>query len=302
MKKLLMVLLAALLMTGCAQKIEESTINDTSEFTDASYVVDAAWLKDNLDEVMIIDARGQKAFDEGHIPNAVPAMWQGFSNMDGAPGEDTWGTVLEKEALSKALAALGVSKDKTIVVYADTTNGWGEDGRLVWMLRNAGLDQAKILDGGIGYWTAQGYDISKEAATLEPTTFAVENYNTETTITTKALAENLSSYKVIDVREADEFDGAAKFGEARGGHLPNSIQLTFNNFIQADGTLKSADEIQKILDEKGLKKEDKIVTYCTAGIRSAHMQVVLAMLGYETVMNYDSSFYAWAADESLPLE
>ena len=55
----------------------------------------------------------------------------------------------------------------------------------------------------------------------------------------------------------------------------------------------------RIIEGSINKKDDEIVTYCTAGIRSAHMQIVLDMLGYKDAKNYDQSFNAWAGNEDL---
>ena len=41
-----------------------------------------------------------------------------------------------------------------------------------------------------------------------------------------------------------------------------------------------------MLDAAGVTKDDKIVTYCTGGIRSAYAQLVLEMCGFENSENY----------------
>lgn len=319
-KNIMMLLLAASLMVGLSacgaeEKPAEPTKTESKAetenkapeeavaFEDTSYMVDADWLKENLDKVQILDARGVDAYGQGHIPSAIPVMWQQFSMMEGKPGESSeWGTVLQAEALSKALSAIGLSADKDIIVYAGAQKGWGEEGRIVWMLQRAGFTKAKILDGGLQYWESKGYETTKEITPLVPTEVKVAALSSETNIDTKTLKEKLDQVTIIDVREADEYAGATKYGEARGGHLPGAINIPFVDFINADGRLKTAAEIQKILDEKGIKKDAEIVTYCTAGIRSAHMQIVLEMLGYQQAKNYDDSFYAWAGNPDLPLE
>lgn len=40
-----------------------------------------------------------------------------------------------------------------------------------------------------------------------------------------------------------------------------------------------------MLEAAGLSKENTIVTYCTAGIRSACMQLILEMCGFENSIN-----------------
>ena len=314
MKKLLLILVAvlslALVATGCSSDTKTSvesnkSTGDAVEFADTSYIVDANWLKENLgkENLLILDARGADTYAKGHIPGAIAVTWQNFADMSGAPGGNpNWGTVLEPKALSEKLSEFGISKDKEIVVYTSTKGGWGEDGRIVWMLKRAGFDNVKMLDGGFEYWEANKYEVSKDI--VEPTPAAVEvtALDNSTNIDTEELASRIGDLVIIDVREKDEYEGAQKFGEARGGHLPGAINITFNRFLNSDGTLKTASEIKAILDENGIEKDDEIVTYCTSGIRSAHMQIVLTMMGYENVRNYDASFYAWAGNQDLELE
>jgi thiosulfate/3-mercaptopyruvate sulfurtransferase len=282
----------------------KADVDDNITFEDPSYIVDVDWLKENInkDDILILDARGQEAYDKGHIPGAIAVMWQQFSNMEGNPGENLdWGTVLEPEALSEKLSEVGMTKDKKIIVYTNTQKGWGEDGRIVWMLRRAGLENAKILDGGWNYWESKGYEVSKESVKPTPSEVEVTELDSKTNIDTEELINEIDKVIVIDVREKDEYKGATKYGEVRGGHLPGAINIPFNNFLNKDGTLKSAGEIKAILDSNGINKDDEIVTYCTAGIRSAHMQVVLDMMGYNA-KNYDASFHAWAGNPELELE
>ena len=54
-----------------------------------------------------------------------------------------------------------------------------------------------------------------------------------------------------------------------------------------------------MFEEAGIAKTDKIVTYCTAGIRSAYMQLILEMCGFENSMNYDESYYRWSASQEV---
>ncbi|WP_461204842.1 sulfurtransferase [Clostridium sp. DL1XJH146] len=306
-------------LTGCSSKtnnndagntVANNTNNTENEeevvatYADTSYLVDADWLKENLenDEVLILDARGDEAYAKGHIPGSISVSWQGFAKMDGAPGDTDWGTVLDAETLSEKLASIGVDNEKTLVIYADTESGWGEDGRFVWMLRMAGAYNSKMLDGGWNYWESNDYETSKEVTTPTVSSFKVEELNTSTTISTDELKYKLEDVVIIDSREKAEYDGATKYGEKRGGHIKNAKLLTFNTLLNEDGTLKSADELEKIFADAGLNKDDEIVTYCTAGIRSAHLQIVLAMAGYENAKNYDASYYEWSANEDLPIE
>lgn len=314
---LVLILALSLVVSGCSsnsdntpidetdeqETVEEST-EETVEFVDTSYIVDADWLNENLgnENILILDARGQEAYDKGHIPGAIAVTWQNFADMSGTQADNpNWGTVLKAEELSKKLSELGISADKEIVVYTTTDGGWGEDGRIVWMLKRAGFENAKMLDGGFEYWTSKGYEVSKEAVEPNPTEVNITKLSDDTNIETEELANRLGELVIIDARSKEEYEGAQNYGEARGGHIPGAINIPFTEFLNKDGTLKTAKEIKAILDSNGIDKDDEIVTYCTAGIRSAHMQIILDMMGYNA-RNYDASFYVWAANQNLEVE
>lgn len=58
--------------------------------------------------------------------------------------------MLDAAQLSERLSTLGVSADKTIVVYGNP-NSWGEDGRIIWMLQLAGVQgKCLMVDGQHG--------------------------------------------------------------------------------------------------------------------------------------------------------
>jgi len=72
--------------------------------------------------------------------------------------------------------------------------------------------------------------------------------------------------------------------------------------MNADGTFKTQSELVTIFAAANLTTEDEIVSYCTAGIRSAHLTLMLRMTGYGMSMNYDASFYEWAGNDNLTVE
>ena len=308
-------LLVGSLLVGCnASKTDEKknntevtqneTIKAETDYVDGSYTTNVKWLSENLKnkDILILDARSDKDYSKGHIPGAINVAWQGYSNMEGKPGDKGWGVVLSDDKLSEKLSAIGVDKSKTIVIYCDSKAGWGEDGRFVWMLKMAGIENAKMLNGGFNLWESSKYEVSTEVVAPVASSFKIQNSNKDWTINTEELNAKLDKVKIVDSREKDEYEGAVKFGEARGGHIKGAINLTFNSLLNENGTFKSADELGAIFKAAGLNKEDEIVTYCTAGIRSAHLALALRMMGYNNVKNYDESFYTWAKDESLSIE
>lgn len=301
-------LIFSLLLVACGKKDaepqqsgEQQELGNEAVATD--YLVNVQWLKDNSEQenLLILDARGEDAYKEGHIPGSIPVRWQQFAKMDGAPGQENWGVLLDAPSLSEQFSNLGIDKDKSIVIYADP-NGWGEDGRILWMLRMAGVEKSRILNGGWPAWVAADGDVRKSGSEPTRSQFEITELKFDTFASTEWLRDNLDAVTIIDTRNPKEFQGATDFGEARGGHIPGAINIPFKEFFNNDGTIKTTSEIRALMNEQNIPDGATIVTYCTAGIRSAHMTMVLKMAGYTDVRNYDASIYEWAGNEALPME
>lgn len=308
---LVLVIGAVGMLAGCAPAQPAKPAESTTTAPAQSAVDRAAWVM-TVDEVakdaamsIIIDARDPKAYAAGHVPGAINAPWQTFSGVAaGKPGDKDWGILLPAADIASALGKLGVDQKKMIVVYADPT-GWGEDGRVLWTLRSIGLDNSMIMSGGYPAWVAAGKETAKDAVTLSPTTVtvakdALADINVTTDEVKKAVEGKTA--KIIDARSEKEYTGATDFGEKRGGKIPGAVNIPFPTLFNEDGTVKSDADLEKLFTDAGVAKGDEIIVYCTKGIRSGHMTMLLRMLGYEKAKNYDASFYSWAGDSTLPIE
>ncbi|MEG1254616.1 rhodanese-like domain-containing protein [Clostridium sp.] len=306
---LAMTLALSFAVVGCGKKDEVADLNtnaDTSTVEkvpfEGKYIVDSTYVKDIIDKenVLLIDARGEEAAKKGTIKGSIAMMWQSIAAVEeGKTGDSMWGTILDKEVLSKRLGDLGISKDKEIILFAAAQNGWGDDGRILWELVAAGYKNVKMVDGGYDAMVKAGLPSVKEVATPVPTEVKIDTIDNTHVINTDELKTNYDKVKVIDVRADEEYDGKTLYGEVKGGHLPGAIHLKFTDLFNEDSTLKSNDELTKIFESIGLSKNDKIVAYCTAGIRSAYMQLILEMCGFEDSINYDESYYRWCAVEEV---
>lgn len=172
-------------------------------------------------------------------------------------------------------------------------------GRILWELVAAGFPNVKMVDGGYDALVAAGAPIVKGAAAYTPAEVTIEAIDETHLINTDALAADYANYKIVDVRADEEYEGQVLYGEAKGGHLPGAIHIRYTDLFNEDCTLKTNEEIIAMFEAAGLAKTDNIVTYCTAGIRSAYMQLILEMCGYENTWNYDESYYRWCACQEV---
>ena len=301
---IIMLLCLGLALAGCSndeaaneepQPTEEASV--ATAFT-GDYVVDAEYLKAAIgnENVVIIDARGEEAAAAGTVQGAIALIWQQMADVtSGKSGDAMWGTLLPADQLSEVLSANGLAMDKEILIFADAQLGWGSDGRVLWGLIAAGYTNAKMVNGGYEYLAAAGVPTQEGATAPTPAEVTVTAIDETHLINTDALNEAYDTFKVVDVRADEEYNGETLYGELKGGHLPGAIHVRYADLFNEDSTLKSNDDIKAIFEAAGLTPEDQIVTYCTAGIRSAYMQLVLEMCGYENVKNYDESYYRWCA-------
>lgn len=307
MKRKVTGLLIATLMlglVGCGASGSETAkadpSKDSKEAFSGEYVVDAAYVEENLESIVLVDARGDEAAGKGTIKGAIPLMWQYLATCeDGATGDANWGCILDTERLSERLSEKGLDPEKEIVLFAAAQDGWGDDGRIAWELIAAGYENVKMVDGGYQALADAGLETAKGGAEPEAVDVKVDAIDETHIINTDELKENYDDYKIVDVRADEEYDGETLYGEENGGHLPGAIHIRYTDLFNSDGTIKSNDDIIKMFEDAGLTKDDQIVTYCTAGIRSAYMQLIFEMCGFENVKNYDESFYRWCAVEEL---
>lgn len=255
-----------------------------------------------LSDLVIVDARGAKEYAEGHLPGAVNAPWQTLSDMSGKPGEPGWGEALPPEKLAAAIGRLGISNGSRVVVYSASPSGWGEDGRVAWTLRLAGLQDVSILDGGIEAWRQSGGEITTRITKPEPADFILHSLDESLTADKQAVKAAIGSARIVDSRMPEEYAGAQKYGEARGGHLPGAVNIPWTQVFGENGRIRDAAELVRHMREAGISPGDDIIAYCTAGIRSAHLVMALREAGFSRARNYDASFHEWAGDPSLPLE
>ncbi len=284
------------------QQEESEAEKDAEEIPDdghfhGEYIVTGEYAKDRIgaEDVLFIDARGWQKAVLGTLKGAIATTWQDLCTcQEGQAGDADWGKIPAPDDLEGRLGELGITKDKEIIVFADTMDGWGDDARLVWEFLAAGFEDVKMIDGGYAAAKAAGAETQLFASGSEPGEVTVDSIDNTHVMTTEELQANYDEYTIVDVRTDEEYNGAILYNEAQGGHLPGAIHVRYTDLFQEDGTLKPNSELAEMFESAGVDKEDKVVTYCTGGIRSAYTQLVLEMCGYENTWNYDQSFWRWA--------
>lgn len=252
---------------------------------------------------VVLDARAS-GYLLSHLPAAQAVDWRDY--------RDGWGRTgrLSRDAAAMAsrLAGLGVDAERPVLVYGDGARGFGEEGRIAWLLLYLGHRQVYLLDGGFAAWRGQGRPVERGLTLRSPRpgTFP-PHIQAELRADRDAVQRTLGTVAdrpiLVDVRSEAEWHGATPYFEARGGRIPGAQWLEWLRLLDPSGQLKSDEALGRELSQRGLHDRGReIIVYCTGGVRSAFVVMVLKKLGYTRVRNYDGSFWEWAADRALPVE
>jgi len=253
-------------------------------------------------ELLILDARSGMDYFMGHLPGAVNTAWKDFCH----PSSPIRGLLdPDQKRLGEKLGALGISHNKMVIVYADPFRCFGDDARILWTLLSAGHQNVRVLDGGWPKWRAEKRPIERGGASPKPGEFQIKP-NPSVGITKDEVMERVQGKKtftaIIDSRTPQEYHGETGPGIPRGGHIPGAVNIPWNSFFKDDGTFKSPEEMRKAFEAQGVTQEKEVITYCTAGVRAAHLFFTLKVAGYPDVKNYSGSWLEWSNDPSLPIE
>lgn len=244
-------------------------------------------------KVILIDARPQKFYKEGHIENAISLPFTQTFTQFGKTGR-----VIGIPEAQKLFSNAGIQPDALVVAY-DNHPASLMASRVLWTLLTYGHQNIKLLDGGLNAAERAGIELTQVEHKITPSNF-VPSFNPQTYASRKTAIEassNLQDFALIDAREIEHYQGE-KSQAKRFGHIPNSINIDFRLNMQTDGTLKSRAELQTLYQD--IPKDKQVVIYCHMGDASALEYFILRELGYQ-VASYDASWQEWGNDFSLPI-
>ena len=300
--------LFALAIAGTTSALLFASTNAIAESAQDSIDFQEKWLVSAeqarsliADGAIVVDTRVPALRDDDPLPNAAILMWEELSAGDTPPAMGFLDP--DDQALNDKLQSVGITGEKVVLAIGDPVNGWGEEGRIAWMLRVLGHPRAAIVDGGYAALAKGGLPEIQAPAT--PGTFKAER-NDKWEIVDRAHAKQLWSagnVVFLDTREPREFEGNTPYGELRGGHVPGAKHLYYKDLMDENGLVLPASAISEKLATLGIGENDSIVAYCTGGVRSAFATSVLQDQGYKAV-NYTGSMWDWAEGEEgeFPLE
>ena len=269
---------------------------------DFKKLVDAEYLLNNRtnNNVVVIDVRGGM-LEEGSLmyDKAIVVDWTDISLLGEFGGEEL-GKLLSKENYQQIFSKLGIIDESEVLVYGFTMpeQGFGDEARVLYTFSYAGFDNVKFIDGGYKQVEKLGFNKNYEPSTdridVSDVVRSEATQNDKAIYTDELLSKiGNTDVQIIDTRLEVEYNGRVIYGENKAGHIPGAISLPFNSLVDSNGFLKSREELEKYVADKGLDKNKLQVTYCTTGVRASYVAVILEELGFK-VRNYEPSFARYA--------
>ena len=274
-------------------------------------IVSTAWLAQHLREpwLRVVDASmylpnaGRNAHEEflaAHIPGAVFADL-GWLSDETAPYPHT---VPPADTFAMRAGSLGIGSTHAVVIY-DTSGQNFSAPRLWWMLRTFGHQGVAVLDGGMKKWVQEGREV--ETILPEVTRATLETHLDVTRLRDiNAMRANVESgqEQVIDARSPGRFEATEPEPRAgvRGGHIPHSVNIHYATLVNGDGTMRSREELQKIVKDAGVDINAPIVASCGTGVTACAVVLALDVLGISNTAVFDGSWTEWGSAPDTPVE
>ena len=199
------------------------------------------------------------------------------------------------EQFSKVLSKFGVTPDTHIIIY-DHANGANAAARFWWMLKSVDHKKVQVLDGGIQDAIKTGFPInSGEEKLSKKTNYVYKNWKLP--IASINDVERLSQQKngyIIDVREAQRYNGETEPFDPIAGHIPDAHTIPFSENLTDNGLFLSQETLQKKYAPIFEKyKPEEIVVHCGSGVTACHTLLAMNYAGFEIPSLYVGSWSEW---------
>ncbi|GAA2738862.1 sulfurtransferase [Pedococcus aerophilus] len=242
---------------------------------------------------------GRERYAAAHLPGAtwvdLDTELAGPVAVDGRGGRHP---LPDPAVLETALRRSGVRAGGRVVVY-DQGPGFAA-ARAWWVLRWAGVEDVRVLDGGLTAWTAAGGATTTDVPATATGDVTVRAGSLPV-LDAASAAEVARDGVLVDARAAERFSGSTEPIDPVAGHVPGAVNAPTTDNAGADGRLLPADELRNRFSSLGIQADGPPVgVYCGSGVTAAHELLALHEAGIDATL-YVGSWSDWVSDPDRPV-
>lgn len=238
---------------------------------------------------------GRHDYEAGHIPGAH------FVDLDtelaGPPGPRGRHPLPEPRVFEAAMRRAGVGTGREVAVYDD--GGGMTAARAWWLLRWAGHDPVRVLDGGLRSWSAAGLPVEREVPADEDGDFTARPGGLPLLCADEA-AELARTGLLLDARAAERYRGETEPVDRVAGHIPGSASAPTTENLADDGRFRSPEDLASRFAALGAGPGTRVGVYCGSGVTAAHQVLALQRAGIPAAL-YVGSWSEWSHTGERPI-
>jgi thiosulfate/3-mercaptopyruvate sulfurtransferase len=257
---------------------------------------------------IVLDTRGgYKDYFRGHLPTAHHINFDTLRGTDHAVPVQYLPADITKALLLRAGATAG----RTHIIYATGEQLPNDEilsaSMVAFVLEKYGIDDIKIVDGGLPAWKAAGFQATQDYYG-NPAAKLPKKGNPGIALTVDAVIakKDKPGHILVDARPMNEYLGEDQVC-LRKGHIPGAVSFHWAKLMEKDNThkFKKYEDVKAELEAAGITKDKEILCYCGTSREGSLLRFYLKYVaGYPKVGLYEGAWkeYVWLKGKSLPAE
>lgn len=260
-------------------------------------VLDVRWALGRTD--------GRAQYESGHVPGAV------FVDLEtelAGPASPAVGRhpLPALGSLQDSARSWGVRRGVPVVVYDDVSGT--SAARAWWLLRWAGVDDVRILDGGLSAWGARGGELESGDVVVPESDITLSSGRMPV-VDADAALQTASHGVLLDARAGERFRGEVEPVDPQAGHVPGAVSLPTTGNLDGSGRMLPSEVLLERFVSAGVVPQApragtdgprQVAVYCGSGVTASHQVAALASLGIDAAL-YPGSWSQWSNDPERPV-
>jgi len=281
---------------------------EMSSMPNYEYLVHPEWVKsglaDNSIKVYEVSWGEGDNYKKSHIPGAA------HINTDDFEEGPLWNRRSDAD-IEKAVLSNGITKDMTVVLYGDDTT---PPARIALMLKYAGVEDVRILDGGFQAWKDANLEVAKggvDKTSVEAFGVAIPQHP-EYIIDMPEAKDLLADEngRLVSIRSWVEYTGETSgydYIEAAGRidgavyGFAGSDPWHMEDYRTPDNTMVNYEFMADRWAKQDITMSNTNAFYCGTGWRASETWFYALAMDWKNVSVYDGGWKEWSETDGNPV-